>query len=40
MISGLTEQVRGYSLRMGFEADESAEAVIDPDTGEIIEPLN
>ena len=40
LISGLTEQVRGYSLHMGFEADESAEAVIDPDTGEIIEPLN
>lgn len=40
LINGLTEQVKAYSARVGFDAEEPIEAVIDPDTGEVIEPLN
>ena len=40
LIAKLTEQVKAYSLRVGFDADEPAELAVDPETGEVIEPLN
>lgn len=40
LIDRMTEQVKAYSLRMGYDAEDSTEAVIDPQTGEIMEPLN
>ena len=40
LIDRMTEQVKAYSLRMGYDAEEPAEAVIDPETGEIVAPLN
>lgn len=42
LIGKLTEQVKAYSRRVGFDADEQAEPgpVIDPETGEVVEPLN
>lgn len=41
LISGLTEQVKAYSERVGYdtETSEEAELNIDPETGEVIEPL-
>jgi hypothetical protein len=45
LIGRLSEQVRGYSRRVGFEADNTVETDIDevtfadPETGEVIEPL-
>ncbi|HUM83875.1 MAG TPA: hypothetical protein PLN48_08860, partial [Lachnospiraceae bacterium] len=45
LIGRLSEQVREYSRRVGFEADNTAETDIDeetftdPETGEVIEPL-
>ncbi|PNR98014.1 hypothetical protein [Petrotoga olearia] len=45
LIGKLSEQVREYSRRVGFEADNTAETDIDeapfadPETGEVIEPL-
>ena len=42
LISGLTEQVKAYSTRVGYdtETSEEAELNIDPETGEVIEPLD
>ncbi|HOG02244.1 MAG TPA: hypothetical protein PKW29_14210, partial [Clostridia bacterium] len=41
LIATLTEQVKAHSKRVAFEVDEPAEdtSAIDPETGEIIEPL-
>ncbi|MEA4969936.1 MAG: hypothetical protein VB051_05310 [Candidatus Pelethousia sp.] len=41
LISTLTEQVKAHSKRVAFEVDEPVENIpaIDPETGEIIEPL-
>ena len=41
LISKLSEQVKGYSRRVGFdmEEQEQAEAMADPETGEVIPPL-
>jgi hypothetical protein len=43
-IEKLTEQVRGFAQRVGFEEDAAPEDApppdIDPETGELIEPLN
>ncbi len=41
LISGLTEQVKAFSVRVGYDNDVSADTApnADPETGEIIEPL-
>ncbi len=43
LISKLSEQVKGYSRRVGFDMEEQeqaeAEAIVDPETGEVIPPL-
>lgn len=41
LINSLTEQVKAYSRRVGFDAEETAEAapLVDPETGEVIEAL-
>jgi hypothetical protein len=41
LISGLTEQVKTFSVRVGYDNESSVDvaANIDPETGEIIEPL-
>ena len=41
LISGLTEQVKSYSVRVGYDTETAVEAElnIDPETGEVIEPL-
>ena len=42
LITKLSEQVKGYSRRVGFDAEEPAETdvpFVDPETGEVIEPL-
>ena len=42
LITKLSEQVQGYSRRVGFDAEEPAETdvpIVDPETGEVIEPL-
>ena len=41
LINKLTEQVKAYSRRVGFDAEEAAEAgvMVDPDTSEVIEAL-
>jgi DNA replication initiation complex subunit (GINS family) len=44
LINRLSEQVKAYSKHIGYEVDNSAEATaddlnIDPETGEVIEPL-
>ena len=41
-VEKLSEQVKGYSRRVGFDAEEPAETdvpFVDPETGEVIEPL-
>ena len=41
LIEKLSEQVKAYARRVGFDEDVPEEApAIDPDTGELIEPLN
>ena len=41
LIEKLSEQVKAYARRVGFDEDALEEAPnIDPDTGELIEPLN
>jgi hypothetical protein len=41
LIGRLTEQVKAYSRRIGFDADEPVEGeYIDAETGEVVEPLN
>ena len=41
LIEKLSEQVKSYARRVGFDEDVPDEAPnIDPDTGELIEPLN
>lgn len=42
LITKLSEQVKGYSRRVGFDTEEPAETdapFVDPETGEVIEPL-
>lgn len=41
LISGLTEQVKGFSARVGYDSEPAVAipANVDPETGEIIEPL-
>ena len=44
LVSKLSEQVKAYSKHIGYEVDSSAEAAadelnVDPETGEIIQPL-
>jgi len=44
LVSRLSEQVKAYSKHIGYEVDNSAEAAaddlnVDPETGEVIEPL-
>lgn len=41
LISGLTEQVKAFSVRVGYDNESSVDvaANIDPETGEVIEPL-
>lgn len=41
LISGLTDQVKSYSVRVGYDTETAVEAElnIDPETGEVIEPL-
>ncbi len=41
LINRLSEQVKQYSRRVGFDTEEPAEAgpLVDPETGEIVEPL-
>lgn len=42
LIEKLSEQVKSYARRVGFDDDVPDEAppLVDPDTGEVIEPLN
>ena len=42
LIEKLSEQVKAYARRVGFDEDvpEEAPPEVDPDTGELIEPLN
>lgn len=41
LIGKLTEQVKAYSSRVGFDAEEAEATLdIDPETGEVVEPLN
>ncbi len=42
LISGLTEQVKAYSTKVGYDTETSVELSeenVDPETGEVIEPL-
>ena len=41
LISGLTEQVKAFSVRVGYDNESSVDvaANVDPETGEVIEPL-
>ena len=41
LISGLTQQVKAFSVRVGYDNESSVDvaANIDPETGEVIEPL-
>lgn len=40
LIRTLSDDVKTYSKRVGYEADEPAEVpIVDPETGEVIEPL-
>lgn len=41
LINKLTEQVKTYSRRVGFDTEEPVEAgpFVDPETGEVVEPL-
>ena len=41
LITKLSEQVKGYSRRVGFDMEEPVDSgpMVDPDTGEMIEPL-
>jgi nucleotidyltransferase/DNA polymerase involved in DNA repair len=41
LICGLTEQVKAFSLRVGYDTESTVDvpANVDPATGEIIEPL-
>ena len=43
LISRLSEQVKAYSKHIGYEVDSGAEAAdelnVDPETGEVIQPL-
>ena len=42
LITKLSDQVKGYSRRVGFDMEEPAEAeepFVDPETGEVIPPL-
>jgi len=41
LISGLTEQVKTYSTRVGYDTEPAVDvpANVDPETGEVIEPL-
>ena len=40
LINRLSEQVKAYSRRVGFDAEEAETApLVDPDTGEVIEAL-
>jgi len=40
LIEKLSEQVKSYARRVGFDEPEEAVPDVDPDTGEVIEPLN
>ena len=40
LIAAMTEQVKAMSVHVGYDADESVPPNVDPETGEIIEPLN
>jgi hypothetical protein len=39
-VKRLTKQVEGFAQRVGFDEPEEAPPLVDPDTGELIEPLN
>ena len=39
LISTLTEQVKALSQNVGYDTDETIPENVDPETGEIIEPL-
>ena len=40
LIQTLTEQVKAYSSTVGFDAEEPDPAIsVDPETGEVVEPL-
>ena len=42
LISGLTEQVKTFSTRVGYDTEPAADTPavnVDPETGEVIEPL-
>ena len=42
LITKLSDQVKGYSRRVGFDIEEPVEAeepLVDPETGEVIPPL-
>ena len=40
LLNKLSEQVKAYSRRVGFDAEEAETApLVDPDTGEVIEAL-
>jgi hypothetical protein len=40
LINDMTAQVKAYSSRVAFDADTGTDINVDPETGEIIEPLN
>ena len=40
LIEKLSEQVKSYARRVGFDEPEEIVPDVDPDTGEVIEPLN
>ena len=40
LIEKLSGQVKAYARRVGFDEPEETAPEIDPDTGEVIEPLN
>ena len=39
LIAAMTEQVKAVSMNVGYDAEDTIPPRVDPDTGEIIEPL-
>ena len=40
LVSSMTEQVKALQNTVGYDTDEVATVNVDPETGEVIEPLN
>ena len=39
LISAMSEQVKAFQRTVGYDADDTAPVAVDPETGEVIEPL-